>query len=125
MVLSRLSLVQFGNYIEQYVSFSPHINLIFGSNGHGKTNLIEAIYVLALSKSFRTRQAADLINRDFQQFQLAGQVLAEGREFVLTLEQDRNKKVLQVNDSRQDVFSYVQHLPLIAFSTIHIEQFKS
>jgi DNA replication and repair protein RecF len=125
MVLSRLSLVQFRNYVEQHVSFSPHINLIFGSNGHGKTNLIEAIYVLALSKSFRTRQAADLINRDFQQFQLAGQVLAEGREFVLTLEQDRNRKVLQVNDSKQDVFSYVQHLPLIAFSTIHIEQFKS
>jgi DNA replication and repair protein RecF len=125
MVLSRLSLVQFRNYVEQHVSFSPHINLIFGSNGHGKTNLIEAIYVLALSKSFRTRQAADLINRNFQQFQLAGQVLAEGRECVLTLEQDRNRKVLQVNDSRQDVFSYVQHLPLIAFSTIHIEQFKS
>jgi DNA replication and repair protein RecF len=125
MVLSRLSLVQFRNYVEQHVSFSPHINLIFGSNGHGKTNLIEAIYVLALSKSFRTHQAADLINRDFQQFQLAGQVLAEGREFVLTLEQDRNRKVLQVNDSKQDVFSYVQHLPLIAFSTIHIEQFKS
>src|SRR5436309_7856780 len=117
MVLSRLSIVQFRNYVEQYVSFSPHINLIFGSNGHGKTNLIEAIYVLALSRSFRTRQAADLINRDFQQFQLAGQVLGEGRELALTLEQDRNRKVLQVNGLRQDVFSYVQHLPLIAFST--------
>jgi len=49
----------------------------------------------------------------------------EGREFVLTLEQDRTRKILQVNNSKQDVFSYVQHLPLIAFSTVHLEQFKS
>jgi len=125
MVLSKLSLFQFRNYIDQQVSFSPQVNLIFGSNGHGKTNLIEAIYVLALSKSFRTHNASDLINSSFQQFHLAGEVLSEGRKFLLALEQDRNRKVLQVNNSRQDVFSYVQHLPLVAFSTIHIEQFKS
>ncbi len=125
MVLSKLSLFQFRNYVDQQISFSPQVNLIFGSNGHGKTNLIEAIYVLALSKSFRTHQAADLINRDFQQFHLAGEVLTDGRKFALALEQDQKKKVLHVNNCKQDVFSYVQHLPLVAFSTIHIEQFKS
>lgn len=125
MVLTQLRLLQFRNYVEQQVLFSPHINLILGSNGQGKTNLIEAIYVLALSKSFRTHQATDLINRDFQQFHLEGKVLMEGRELVLTLEQDRTRKILQVNNSKQDVFSYVQHLPLIAFSTVHLEQFKS
>src|SRR4029077_1883410 len=114
MVLTKLSLAQFRNYVEQQVLFSPNINLILGSNGQGKTNLIEAIYVLALSKSFRTHQATDLINRDFQQFHLEGKVLMEGREFVLTLEQDRTRKILQVNNSKQDVFSYVQRLPLIA-----------
>ena len=35
-----------------------------GSNGHGKTNLLEAIYICALSKSFRTRTNLDLINFD-------------------------------------------------------------
>jgi DNA replication and repair protein RecF len=125
MVLSKLSLVQFRNYVEQQVSFSPQVNLIFGSNGHGKTNLIEAIYVLALSKSFRTHQVTDLIARGSQQFYLAGEVLTEGRKFVLALEQTQTRKVLQVNNSKQDVFTYVQHLPLIAFSTVHIDQFKS
>jgi DNA replication and repair protein RecF len=125
MVLSKLSLVQFRNYAEQQVSFSPKINLIFGSNGHGKTNLIEAIHVLALSKSFRTHQAADLISRGSQEFYLVGEVLTEGRKLVLSLEQNQTRKVLQVNNSKQDVFSYVQYLPLVAFSTAHIEQFKS
>jgi len=125
MRLTKLSLVQFRNYIEQQVLFSPHLNLVFGSNGQGKTNLIEAIYVLALSKSFRTHLPTDLINRDFQQFHLAGNILAEGGEVVLTLEQDRSKKVLQVNSIKHDVFTYVQHFPLIAFSSIHLEQFKS
>jgi DNA replication and repair protein RecF len=125
MVLTKLSLAQFRNYVEQQVLFSPNINLIFGNNGQGKTNLIEAIYVLALSKSFRTHQGTDLINRDFQQFHLTGSVLAGGREFLLSLEQGRTKKVLQVNSLKQDVFTYVQHLPLVAFSTVHVEQFKS
>jgi DNA replication and repair protein RecF len=125
MHLTKLSLVQFRNYIEQQVLFSPHLNLIFGSNGQGKTNLIEAIYVLAFSKSFRTHLPTDLIHRDFQQFHLMGNILAGGREIVLTLEQDRSKKVLQANSVKQDVFTYVQHFPLIAFSSIHLEQFKS
>jgi len=125
MVLTELRLARFRNYIEQQVLFSPHINLIFGSNGQGKTNLIEAIYVLALSKSFRTHQPADLVNRDFQQFHLAGDVSTRGREFVLSLGQDRNRKLLQINSVKQDVFTYVQHLPLVAFSTVHVEQFKS
>ncbi len=125
MVLTELSLAQFRNYVEQQVLFSPHINLIFGSNGQGKTNLIEAIYVLALSKSFRTHQATDLINRDFHKFNLTGSVLSAGGKFLLSLEQDRTRKVLQVNSVKQDVFTYVQHLPLVAFSTTHVEQFKS
>src|SRR5690606_569349 len=45
------------NLSSDVLSFSPHINCIFGQNGHGKTNILEAIYVLANKRSFRKNAA--------------------------------------------------------------------
>lgn len=53
MQIQQLKLANFRNYRNLTISFSDHYNLIYGNNGMGKTNLIEAIYVLALTKSFR------------------------------------------------------------------------
>ena len=53
MKIHHLKLLNFRNYEKMEVSFSPKYNIIFGNNGSGKTNLVESIYVLALTKSFR------------------------------------------------------------------------
>ena len=53
MKLTFLKLVNFRNYLNLEVSFHPNLNIIYGKNGSGKTNLVEAIYVLALTRSFR------------------------------------------------------------------------
>ena len=54
MRIRDLKLVNFRNYSQIYLKFNRHLNIIIGNNGMGKTNLVEAIYVLALTKSFRT-----------------------------------------------------------------------
>ena len=51
MQLQTLQLINFKNYAEARVSFSPKINVLVGKNGSGKTNLLDAIYYLALTKS--------------------------------------------------------------------------
>lgn len=51
--LSKLHLSNYRNIEEQVLDFSPGINCIFGNNGNGKTNLLEAIYYLVNKKSFR------------------------------------------------------------------------
>lgn len=51
--LSKLHLSNYRNIEEQVLVFSPGINCIFGNNGNGKTNLLEAIYYLVNKKSFR------------------------------------------------------------------------
>ncbi len=60
MYLSRLEIQKFRNLAPATFFFSPHKNFIFGDNAQGKTNLIEAIYLLCLAKSFRTRDDIDL-----------------------------------------------------------------
>lgn len=51
MQLLRLELLSFKNYAEQTIEFGPGINLLTGLNGSGKTNILDAIYTLSLTKS--------------------------------------------------------------------------
>ena len=54
LVLNTIKLVNYRNYENLLLSFSENINIIVGNNALGKTNILESIYVLALTKSFRT-----------------------------------------------------------------------
>ena len=52
MFLNRIILHDFKNIAEADVSFSPKVNYIYGSNGAGKTNLLDAVYYLSMTKSY-------------------------------------------------------------------------
>lgn len=53
MQISSLKLLNYRNYESLEISFYPNVNIIYGKNGMGKTNLVEAIYMLAMTKTFR------------------------------------------------------------------------
>ena len=61
MKITNLKLVNYRNYDQININFSNNINIIYGNNGTGKSNLIEAIYLLSLTKSFRTLDDNNLI----------------------------------------------------------------
>lgn len=63
MRLKTLSLHHFRNYSEQTLVLSPEKNLFIGQNGQGKTNLLEAIYILSHTQSNRTHQERELMQR--------------------------------------------------------------
>lgn len=67
MYIKKVSLNNFRNYEEQDVEFENGINIIYGNNGEGKTNIIESIYLSSIGKSFRTSKEKELIkfNKDF------------------------------------------------------------
>ncbi|NMM46887.1 DNA replication/repair protein RecF [Marinigracilibium pacificum] len=62
MILKEISLFNFKNYEQARVSFGPGFNGIYGSNGEGKTNLLDAIYFLCFTKSAFLNNDSDLIN---------------------------------------------------------------
>ena len=62
MRVDALRLRCFRNYAGAEVDFSPEINVISGENAQGKTNLLEAVYLLAAGRSFRTRYDRELIS---------------------------------------------------------------
>lgn len=62
MYLSKLHLDNFRSYTGSIYNFTPQVNLILGPNGSGKTNILEAVYLLSTSKSFRSSSLSKLIS---------------------------------------------------------------
>ena len=61
MLITSLKIQNFRNYKELELDFNKNINVIYGDNAQGKTNILESIYVSALGKSFRTNKDRELI----------------------------------------------------------------
>ncbi len=83
MKLLALYLRDFRNYEKAAIRFSPNINYIYGKNGQGKTNLLEAIYLLITGRSFRTPHLRDLIRFQASSFYIEAHFEKNGIEQVL------------------------------------------
>ncbi len=88
MQLQKLVLSHFRSYTHQEIEFSPNVNCFQGLNAEGKTNLLEAIYVLSTGKSFRTHSLQDLIQNGASRFDLEATFVKEGISQTLTLSFD-------------------------------------
>lgn len=64
MFIRQLKLKNFRNYDYQEIDFNKNINIIYGNNAQGKTNIIESIFLCAYGKSFRVKKDSDLIKFD-------------------------------------------------------------
>ena len=103
MYIKRLYLHHFRNYSETEVSFSPGVNWITGKNGQGKTNLLEALYLLSTGRSFRTHQLSQLIQTDSPFFYLEAEIESEGVRQTLKVSFDGEIKKVHYNAT---VYSY-------------------
>ena len=66
MVVEKLQLANFRNYETAEIEFSPGVNMIYGDNGQGKTNIAEAVYLFSTAKSHRTAHEKDMIRLGFE-----------------------------------------------------------
>ncbi len=92
MYIKSLSLKNFRNYQEQHLTFDETTNVFCGSNAQGKTNLLEALYLFSMGKSFRTVQDADLIRFGEEYTKLSLTFCDHNREHNLEIIILRNKK---------------------------------
>ena len=61
MYIKKIKLNNFRNYSEQEIELNNEINVFFGQNAQGKTNIVESIFICSLGKSFRTNKEKELI----------------------------------------------------------------
>lgn len=77
MQIQSITLKNFRNYEGQTVQFDPHRNIIIGENAQGKTNLVEAVYLCAFARSFRTANTREMIRFGESQASIDARVLSE------------------------------------------------
>lgn len=91
MYIRKLKLKNFRNYDYQEIDFNKNINIIYGNNAQGKTNIIEAIFICAYGKSFRIKKDSDLIKFDKDKAKVDISYEKVDREGQIALEIDGKK----------------------------------
>lgn len=121
MLLESLEAHQFRN-LSGEAFWGADLNIITGENGQGKTNWLEAIYLLATTKSFRTQRPQEAIRFDEDLAVVRGRVARTSdvrRDLQVTLQ--GKTKTLTVNGKRESVASYLSQLHIVSFTADELE----
>jgi DNA replication and repair protein RecF len=143
MYLQSLEVHNFRNFLTRRFEFSPEVNIVYGPNASGKTNLLEAVYLLSNLRSFRTHRLRDLIHWDQPHAHLRGIVRPDqqnpsesgngadtdkppttsGKTLAVQLEPASRTAFLQSKPCRSSR-DYLQILPSTAFVPDDLELVK-
>ena len=125
MILRKLKLVNFRNYRTFNINFQKNINIIIGDNAQGKTNILESIYTLALTKSYRTANDSNLVRLDQEKFIISGETKDNKIFKKLSLEFYKGNKVVKINDNVVNKISdYIGNLYVILSSPDDLQMIK-
>jgi len=121
MLLESIEAHNFRNLSGEII-WGEGLNVIYGENGQGKTNWLEAIYLLATTKSFRTQRPQEAILFGENLCVVRGRVARARdvhRDLQVTLQ--GSSKTLSLNGKRETVASYLSQLHVIAFTVDELE----
>ena len=118
MLLKNLSLINYKNFESENFEFDAKINCFVGANGIGKTNALDAIYHLALGKSYFNPVATQNINHEADFFVIDGSFENNDREEKIVCSLKRGaKKIIKRNGKTYDRLSdHIGLLPLVIIS---------
>lgn len=117
MHIEQLNLRNYRNYEQLDIRFDNKINVIIGENAQGKTNLMEAIYVLAFTKSHRTSREKELIRWDADFAKIEGQIAKQTQSFPLEIVISPKGKKAKLNRIEQKRLSdYIGAFNVVMFA---------
>ncbi|WP_026462337.1 DNA replication/repair protein RecF [Adhaeribacter aquaticus] len=118
MILENISLLYFKNYEEADINFSPHINCFIGDNGSGKTNLLDAIYYLSMSKSAFTSSDLQNIKQGEEYFMVRGRFTAPNHKDVIqcTFRTGQKKIITHNKTPYEKVSEHIGRYPVVLIS---------
>jgi DNA replication and repair protein RecF len=119
VLLRRLQLRNHRNYAHLDISLEPGVNVFIGANGQGKTNLLEAVAMLALSASPRARREVELVGPVAQASRIEAEVESAGRRLELTIalamDGTRAHRTIEVDGARRRAVDLPGHFRVTLF----------
>lgn len=127
MKIEKLQLKCFRNYPSLDIKLNPKINVFVGNNAQGKTNIIESIYVLAITKSHRTHVDTNLIQNDCKVVKIKGVVKKNFEQTVDELEIMINSKGKKASINKKPIrkiSDYISYFNVVIFHPDDLEILK-
>ena len=127
MILQRITTQSYRNLVDADTDFHPQSNILVGRNGQGKTNLLEAIYFLSTTKSFRTTRTASVFRFDSSSVFVSGVVERDRvqRTISVGLETGETKRrVLMINGEKVTLPAYLEALSVFAYSAARLDAIR-
>ena len=124
MHIDKIKINNFKNYISTEVKFSKKINFLFGKNGAGKTNLLDAIYYLSYGKSAINNFDSDNVLTEKSFFKIEGNY-SNKQSYKCTFEQPNIKKIFENNDKYSKVKDHLGKIPLVFINPYDINLIRN
>ena len=125
MIVRRIALNGFRNYEFETVDFIDGTNVIAGPNAQGKTNLLEAVYMLSCGRSFRTRFDRELVGFDFSSAEILADVFSHEREQTINIRlQPGQGKQIKVNSVKKSAGELSQVVNAVLFCPDDLNMIK-
>src|SRR5688572_893199 len=120
MILRSVEVQGFRNLTGKNV-WGEGLNILYGNNGQGKTNWLEAIYLLAHTKSFRTSKLQEAIQFGETAAYIRGEVTQNNLSRDLQVSLQGKNKIISVNGKRETVSRYAGQLHTVAFTADELD----
>lgn len=117
MHLIQIYLKNYRNYLQEHLKFNRYLNIIVGKNAQGKTNLLEAIYILGTGISHRTNVNSELVNWDYNKFMIKGEAQINKQKFKLELSLKGRSKEAFINSNKlKKINQLMEYLNVVIFA---------
>ncbi len=121
MYLKSIQLTDFRNFDFEKIVLRERVNFFVGENGQGKTNLLEAIYILSRGHSFRPTTSESLVRKTVDSVQhrpakVIGEFIDRDLDYRVELLIENKRRHMLVNGKKTSALSLFQHFPTILFS---------
>lgn len=116
MILRKIKLINFRNYKKLSLNLDKKINIFIGDNAQGKTNILESIYFLALTKSYRTVDQ-NLIRKEETVAKVNGEIKDKSIYRSMSVEISKDSKIVRINNNEvKKISDYITNLNVILIS---------
>ena len=96
MWIKKIKINNFRNYDQEEIDLEKNINIFYGENAQGKTNIIESIFLCSMGKSFRAKKDKEMINLNYEKAQIEIEYQKTDRDGKIKIELG-NKKIVYIN----------------------------
>ena len=124
MWIKDIKIKNFRNYINEEISFNKNINVFYGENAQGKTNIIESIFLCGIGKSFRAKSDNEMINFNYENAIIEIEFQKKDRDGKIKIELGQKKNIYLNGIKLKKISELLGNINLVIFTPEDINILK-